>query len=231
MDFLNKLFGKKQSNKEDAQQPEGQEVIHQKPLESGNDLSESVLSTEDQRKRLLSPNEINHWHDTPNRKFRIGVKNIGELRMDVKGCNILIQTSSGIEWINFGNYKFMYIDWDNPFLLSKDSNFLVLHWTYFHVHATVTPVIINLNQKSFCLVEPQRDLWVKSIQSKKDFPIITCSETKWENSQRQELTKVEVPVSAPFKPINDFYSLDPMSIETNVYAWKDKVLTITFKRI
>ncbi len=121
----------------------------------------------------------------------------------------------------------MYADWDNPFLLSADSNFLVLHWAYFHVHATVDPVIINLNQKTFCLLEPNRILWVKSIYSAKNHPVVTCNETKWVDSQRQELTNTEVFVSAQFRQIDNFYSLDPMSVETNVYSWKEKVLTIT----
>ena len=89
----------------------------------------------DRRERLLSPHEIHHWHNTPDHNFRIGIKNIGEIRMSVEGCNVLVQTSSGDEWINCGNYKFMYADSDNPFLLSKDGQFLVLHWVYFHIHA------------------------------------------------------------------------------------------------
>jgi hypothetical protein len=184
-------------------------------------------SSSDKREKLLSPSDIHHWHDTPDGKLRVGVKNIGEIRMGVEGCNIIVQTSSGVEWINFGNYKFMYFDWDNPFLLSENGQFLVLHWVYFHVHGDITPVIINLDKKEFCFVAPTRILKVKRINLVTGIPIVVCNETKWIDSQQQELRDMEIPITAPFKSIGDFYSLDPMSVETNVYAWKDKILTIT----
>jgi len=147
--------------------------------------------------------------------------------MGVEGCNILIQTSSGVEWINFGIYKFMYADWDNPFLLSDDESFLILNWIYFHVHGAINPVIINLRKKEFCFFEPHRNLRVKKVSFGKDFPIVVCDETKWIDSKQQELKNIEIPLSTQFKPIDDFYSLDPMSVETDVYIWKDKILTIT----
>jgi hypothetical protein len=181
----------------------------------------------DRREKLLSPHEIHHWHNAPDHKFRIGIKNVGEVRMGAEGCNVLVQTSSGDEWINFGNYKFMYADWDHPFLLSKDGQFLVLHWVYFHIHASITPVIINLAKKEFCFVSPNRILIVKNIRSMNGSPIAVCDETVWIDSQQRQLEDVEIPVAAPFRSLEDFYALDPMSVDTNVYSWKDKILTIT----
>jgi hypothetical protein len=147
--------------------------------------------------------------------------------MGVEAFNMLVQTSDGIEWINFGNYKFMYADWDNPFLLSDDGKFLVLHWVYFHVHGDVTPIVINLDKKECCFLAPTRILRVKRIKSPNGVPIAVCDETRWIDSQRQELKDVEVPVTSQFRSIEEFYSLDPMTVETNVYAWKDKILTLT----
>ena len=181
----------------------------------------------DKRENLLSPNEIQHWHTTSDGKFRIGVKNIGEIRMGAEGCNVLIQTSSGAEWMNFGNYKFMYADWNNPFLLSEDGEFLALYWVYFHVHGSITPIVINLAKKEFCFLAPTRILKVKRMNSANGIPITMCDETRWIDSQRQEFKDIEVPIPSQLRSIEEFYSLDPMSVEGNVYTWKDKILTIT----
>ena len=181
----------------------------------------------DKRGKLLSPDDIHQWHNTPDGNFKIGVRNIVEIRMGVEVCNILIQASSGVEWINFGNYEFKFADWDHPFLLSDDCKFLVLHWFYFHVHGAITPVIVNLASKVFCFLAPNRILRVKRINSAEGFPIAVCDETKWINSQQQELRNVEILVAAQLRSIEDFYTLDPMSVETNVYSWKDKELTVT----
>jgi hypothetical protein len=182
---------------------------------------------EDKREKLLSPNEIQHWHNTSDGKFRIGVKNIGEIRMGVEGCNILVQTSSSAEWINFGNYKFMYAGWNNPFLWSEGGEFLALHWVYFHVHGSITPIVINLAKKEFCFLAPTRILTVQHIIFANGIPMAVCNEIRWIDSQRQEFKDVEIPIPSEFRSIEEFYSLDPMTVETDVYSWKDKMLTIT----
>ncbi len=182
---------------------------------------------EDKRENLLSPNDIQHWHNTPNAQFRIGVKNIGEIRMGVEGGNILVQTASGAEWMNFGHYTFMYAGWNSPFLLSEDGEFLVLHWVYFHVHANTTPIIINLAKKVFCFLAPTRILTVKRMNSAYGVPIAVCDEIRWIDSQRQEFKDIEVPIPSEFRSIEEFYSLNPTNVDTNVYTWQGKTLTIT----
>ena len=155
-----------------------------------------------------------------------GIKNIGEIRFGAEAFNFLIQTSDGVDWMNFGNYKFIYMDWDNPFLFSEDSEYLALNWAYFHVQNAITPVIVNLPHKTFGFLEPKRILKVKNINSVNGSLIAVCDETKWVNSKQQELTNIEFPFSAQFRPIAEFYFLDPMSVETNVYIWKGETLEI-----
>jgi hypothetical protein len=189
-------------------------------------MKSKLSASEDKRENLLLPTDVNRWYDIPFSIFRIGIKNIGEIRMGAEAFNFLIQTSDNIDWMNFGNYKFMYIDWNTPFLFSEDGEYLVSNWVYFHVQNAITPVVFNLPQKTFGFLEPKRILKVKRINSINGSLVAVCDETKWVNSKQQELTNIEFPISAYFRPIDEFYFLDPMSVETNVYIWKGETLEI-----
>jgi hypothetical protein len=191
----------------------------------------------DRREHLLDPQEIDRWYDTPDGKYRIGLKDAGEFAMDARSGYVDIATADGTDWMNFGRYRFFLPNWgagllkpeqwENPFRFTESGQHLALNWLCFHVHGTIISVIVHFKRRSFCLLEPARILTVKNVNLVDGHWVAVCDETKWVDSHKQELFDVHVPLPFEWGPIENFYTLDPMSIQTNVYIWHEGKLTIT----
>jgi hypothetical protein len=67
---------------------------------------------------------------------------------------------------------------------------------------------------------------VNSISIIDNVPTLSCSELVWANSQRRDVSDVKVSVSGELRPISEFYQLNPFDIDTDVYSWKEGILSI-----
>jgi hypothetical protein len=144
--------------------------------------------------------------------------------------------SLGEEWVNLGSYRFYFPswnaggvqpeNWNNPLCFSADGKFLALNWLYAHRHSAMSPILIHLPSRTYSLVEPRRILTVNSISIIDNVPTLSCSELVWANSQRRDVSDVKVSVSGELRPISEFYQLNPFDIDTDVYSWKEGILSI-----
>ena len=181
----------------------------------------------------MNNTEVQRWFELP-LGFQVGVQSCGEFRMGAESGRVFVKKSDGSEWMNFGSYHFYFPNWvcysepakwTNPLAVSRDGRFLCLNWLYTHVHGSMSPVLIDLAAQSYVLVAPRRILSVERLEDDQGMPAVICCETVWEQSQRRDISNVRVAVPMPLSPIAEFYALDPMSIDTDVYEWHGGELT------
>jgi len=193
------------------------------------------LTSKDQRGSLLTREDIGRWYELPS-GFKIGLQHSGESRMGAEAGHCLIINPSDDEWMNFGFYRFYFPswnaggvgseNWNNPLRFSADGTYLALNWLYAHRHSTMSPVLIHLPTQAYSLVEPRRILTVTDIAIVNNGPQLSCHEMIWLNSKPKDLSDVKVRVADALRPISEFYQLNPFDIDTDVYSWKEGVLSI-----
>ena len=193
------------------------------------------LSSKDYRGGLLKYEDIQHWYDLIS-GFKVGLQHSGEFRMGAEAGRSLITSPSGEEWLNLGGYRFYFPswnadgvqreNWNNPLCVSADGTYLALNWLYAHRHSAMSPVLIHLPSKTYSIVEPRRIITVVGIEILNNQPVLSCNEMVWTNSQCRDFSDVKISASSELQPIAEFYKLNPFDIDTDVYSWKEGVLSI-----
>jgi hypothetical protein len=183
--------------------------------------------TTDKRGKLLNHSEIQKWFDSPSRNYRIGFKNAGEFRMGCDAGQFLIETANGDEWINLGNFRFALPNQNIPFIISLADDYLILDWLFWHIHGDMSPVLIHLPSRSYTIIEPRRIVSASGISVISGKIVVMCHETTWKNSKREHVTNVTVKVKDTLKPIQNFFELDPFTIDALVSEWTDDQLKTT----
>ena len=189
----------------------------------------------DRRGYKLRSDIIQRWYVLPS-GFKVGLNYTNEFRMGADAGQVLIANKEGSEWINFGEYQFYFPgwnaggvqpeNWNNPISHTSDGNYLVLNWLYAHRHSTISPALIHIPTQTYLLVEPRRLLTATGVTILDDRPVLSCSELVWQDSRSSDHSNVQIPISTALQPITEFYELDPFKIETDVYSWKEGVLSI-----
>jgi hypothetical protein len=198
-------------------------------------MNPTLSPVPDRRGRLFGLDYMQRWFELPS-GFTVGLRYEGEFRMGADTGQVIIADRGGREWMNFGNYRFYFPSWNaggvrpdgwnNPIAFSPDGNYVAFNWLYAHRHSTMSSVLIHLPSRTYLLVEPRRILTVTGVAVGSEGPELMCSELVWNNSRREDRTDVRVVPSEPLRPIAEFFELDPFTVETDVYSWKEGVLQV-----
>ena len=109
--------------------------------------------------------------------------------------------------------------------VNSNSNHIIIQWLFHKVHNHLTPVIFDLINKSYKIVDPTRILQPIKIWQIDNKLYAEFMETIWIDSQRHEKL-VSFEIEKDFKDIGSFYNLDPTDLRAAIYKWNNKELTI-----
>lgn len=180
------------------------------------------------RTEILKTDNIDKWIPLANKDFAFGQKYMGEFHMGSEWVKSIISFKKDSTYINFGDLPFTNIGHDNFFIQTKEGNHIVIQWLYFKVHNHLTPVVFDLINKSFKIIDPTRLLEPVKIWNEKGRLYGEFNERVWIDSQQQERL-VSFEIGNDFQDIESFYNLDPENLLVGIYSWKDKELTIEYR--
>jgi hypothetical protein len=178
------------------------------------------------RTQLLNKNDIDKWRPLLNESFSFGQKYMGEFAMGAEWVKAIISHKDNKEYLNFGDIPFTQIGYDNFFVQTSQGNHIMTHWMFHKVHNHITPVVFDLVNKSYTLVDTTRILAPKRLWQVDNDIYGEFSETIWIDSKRHEKL-VTIKISDNFQDIESFYGLDPNKLKVAIYQWNDKTLSIT----
>ena len=173
------------------------------------------------RKELLNKSEINDWKII-SPKYKVGIKYMGEYRMGSEWCKIIVEKDSE-EDINLGDLSFSNISdsLDAYFLIAGDGKYLLLKWMFYKIHAHIVPVLINVIDRTFLLIETEKMLDPKALYLEKDKLIIKLDELFWIGANPQKKEREIAIETELMSPIEEFFTLNEASLLVPVVTWKD----------
>ena len=130
--------------------------------------------------------------------------------------------------MNFGDIPFANLGNDNFFLQTREGNHIMVNWLFFKEHNHLTPVVFDLTNKSYKIVNATRLLWPNRIWQSDKKLYGEFKETVWIESSRSE-TVVTIEIGNDFKEIDSFYNLNPNDLTVSIYKWIGEKLTIEKK--
>ena len=176
----------------------------------------------------LDTKSIDKWIPLANRDFIFGQKNMGEFHMGCEWVKAIISFKGDMNYLNFGDIPFTNIGHDIFFLQTNEGNHILVRWLFHKVHNHLTPVIFDLINRSYKIVDPTRILEPRRIWHNDNKLFGEFLETIWVDSQRQEKL-VSFKIDNDFTDISSFYNLNPENLVVAIYKWHDKELTIEIK--
>ena len=178
------------------------------------------------RTKTLNTYDIDKWTTLLNEDFSFGQKYMGEFAMGAEWIKAIVSYKGDKEYINFGDIPFAQIGYDNFFIQTSQGNHIMTQWLFHKVHNHLTPVIFDLANKSYTLVDTTRILRPERLWQVDNEIFGEFSETIWVDSKRQEKL-VTIKINNNFQEIESFYNLNPETLRVSIYQWNDKELTIT----
>jgi hypothetical protein len=178
------------------------------------------------RTQTLDKNEIDKWTVLLNEDFSFGQKYMGEFAMGAEWVKVIISYKGNKDYLNFGDIPFAQIGYDIFFTQTSQGNHIITQWMFHKIHNHLTPVVFDLINKTYTLVDTTRILAPKRLWQVDNDIYGEFSETIWIDSKSQEKL-VTIKINGNFQNIESFYSLDPKELKVPIYKWDEKKLTIT----
>jgi hypothetical protein len=167
---------------------------------------------------IMKLKEIKDWEPIFD-SFKIGFKYMGEYGMGSEWAKIII-TNSGEEYCNFGELAFSSLAGNaNKFFVSDNTRFIVLEIMIIKVHGHVLPVLIDLKNKTYKIIDSKRILRSRKIWKDGDKLLGRFIEVVYFGSvQFRNDIEIELSIDG-MRPIEEFYNLSPNDVVCVIMEW------------
>lgn len=178
------------------------------------------------RSRLLHEFEIGHWIKLST-GYYLGLRLVGEFKLGEEYVYAAITDRRGDFYMNFGDLAFANIGTSsrNFHLFLEEKNYILLSWIFRKgVYLHLVPVLIDITNERYCLIEPTR-IWGAPMQInlKENKLHFKSTEFVVEEKEIQEITSEVLIDIENMRPISEFYSLKPEWLDVALISYIDQV--------
>jgi hypothetical protein len=164
------------------------------------------------------------WTTLLNSDFSFGFKNLGEYNQWEEKANVCISHNGNMDYINFADLLFASFKPNEFFIQSPDGNIVCLQWMFHKIHGHIVPMIINLSERTYHLVDPTRTLWGKELWFVDGILCAKFTETFWEQTKLQQKI-VNMKFLNIFRPLQEFFDLNIMDLKVKIVNWENGIQT------
>lgn len=162
------------------------------------------------------------WTTLLNSDFSFGFRNLGEYNQWEEKANICISHYGNTDYINFADLFFASFKPNDFFIQSPEGNFVCVQWMFFKIQAHCVPMIIDLPNKTYYLVDPTRTLWGKELWFVDGILCGKFTETFWGGTNLQQRI-VNMKFLNTFRPLQEFFNLNIKDLKVKIASWENGI--------